>query len=112
MKKLNLGCGDETPVGWVNVDYAPGAKLAKIPLINKFSLTKVKWDKTIMIQNLLKNFPWETNTIDIIYSSHTLEHFTREEGQHFLKECHRVLKTGGLIRILVPDLKNFTLKYL
>lgn len=111
-KKINLGCGDKTPEGWINVDYALGAKLAKIPFLHKLGLTKIKWDRTIIIHNLLKLFPWETESIDVVYSSHTLEHFTREEGFHFLEECHRVLKYGGIIRIVVPDLKAFTLAYL
>jgi len=42
MKKLNLGCGSKTPSGWINVDYAPGAKLSKIPLVNKLNMTKLK----------------------------------------------------------------------
>ena len=109
MKKLNLGCGDKTPEGWINVDYAWGAK---IPLLNKLDITNVKWDSEITIHNLLKPLPWESESIDVVYSSHTLEHFTKEDGFSFLKECHRVLKTGGIIRIIVPDLKAFTLEYL
>ena len=104
--KLNLGCGKQTPEKWINVDYSFGAKFAKIPLLNKLGLTQIKWDIKILIQNLLKPFPWKTETIDIVYSSHTLEHFTRQDGHRFLMECHRVLKKGGIIRIIVPDLKT------
>lgn len=111
-KKLNLGCGDQTPEGWINVDYAWGAKIAKIPIFNGLGLTNLKWDKKIIIHNLLKHFPWENESIDVVYSSHTLEHFTREDGFRFLNECYRVLKNGGIIRIIVPDLKAFTLEYL
>ncbi len=111
-KKLNLGCGGQTPEGWINVDYAWGAKIAKVPIINRFGLTNLKWDKKIKLYNLQKKFPWESDSIDVIYSSHTLEHFTRKDGFRFLKECHRVLKNGGIIRILVPDLKAFTLEYI
>lgn len=34
-----------------------------------------------------------------------MEHLSREDGRKFLDECFRVLKPGGLIRIVVPDLK-------
>ena len=112
MKNLNLGCGEQTPDGWINVDYALGSKLAKIPGINYLGLTQIKWNKKIFIHNLLKPFPWETESIDIVYSSHTLEHFTREEGLSFLKESYRVLKKNGIIRILVPDLKPVINEYL
>lgn len=43
--------------------------------------------------------------MSVVYSSHTLEHFTRKEGLNFLKECHRVLRKKGIIRIVVPDLQ-------
>lgn len=112
MKKLNLGCGNHTPIGWINVDYAIGSKLAKIPFFYALGITHLKWNNSILIHNLLKPFPWETESVDVIYSSHTLEHFTREEGYSFLRECHRVLKPGGIIRIVVPDLKESINAYL
>ncbi len=83
-KKLNLGCGDKTPDGCLNVDYAWGAKLAKMPIVNKLGLTNIKWDGKIIIHNLLKPFPWDTESIDVVYSSHTLEHFQRR-WVNFLK---------------------------
>ena len=112
MKKVNLGCGNTTPKEWINVDYAPGAFLAKIPIVNALKLTKMKWDNNIKIHNLLKPFPWPTNSIDEVYTSHTLEHFTRQEGKRFLLECYRVLKRGGVIRVVVPDLKAEINSYL
>jgi predicted SAM-dependent methyltransferase len=112
MKKLNLGCGAETPKGWLNVDYAPGAKLAKIPGIKFLGITSLQWNKDIFIHNLLTPFPWENESVDVIYTSHTLEHFTREDGKQFLKESFRVLKKNGIIRIVVPDLKAIVNDYL
>jgi hypothetical protein len=34
MLKLNLGCGSHVPSGWVNVDYALGAWVAKLPVFS------------------------------------------------------------------------------
>ncbi len=114
--KLNLGCGNQVIQGWINVDYSLGAKFAKIPLFRiinkKLHLFDLDWDKRIFIHNLTKKFPWKNNTIDIIYSSHTLEHFTYEEGCFFLTECHRILKHNGIIRIVVPDLQVFVKEYI
>lgn len=87
------------------MDCAPGAILAKIPLLKRMRLTRLQWDRNVVIHNLLNPFPWQTDSVDIVYSSHALEHFTREEGYRFLRECHRVLRPGGIIRIVVPDLK-------
>jgi predicted SAM-dependent methyltransferase len=107
--KLNLGCGSQVPDGWINVDYAMGARFAKIPsfhsLNKKLRIFETDWSDKIYIHNLTRKFPWADSTIDVVYSSHTLEHFSREDGRRFLKECHRVLRKNGIIRIVVPDLR-------
>lgn len=114
-KKINLGCGLHVVDGWINVDYALGARMFKIPLFSdlnkKLHLFKREWDRRILIHDLRRQFPFQDESIDVVYSSHTLEHFTREEGLRFLKECHRVLKKNCIIRIVVPDLEEFAAKY-
>ncbi len=113
--RLNLGCGPQVVKGWTNVDYALGAKISKFPLFrafnNKVKLFNVSWNDEIYLHNLTQKFPWQDNTVDVVYSSHTLEHFSKEEGLAFLKECHRVLRKGGTIRIVVPDLKSVIEQY-
>ncbi|MBD3307172.1 methyltransferase domain-containing protein [candidate division KSB3 bacterium] len=114
--RLNLGCGPQPPPqGWVNVDNALGAKFAKIPgfaFINHYlHVFKLQWDPSIVIHDLRTPFPWDDNSVDVIYSSHTLEHLTREEGRVFLSECARILRYHGLIRLLVPDLEVLVTRY-
>ena len=113
--KLNLGCGDKTPEGWVNVDYALGAWLFKIPCFaifnKKFKLFNIKWSEKIFLHDLREKLPWEDNSVDVIYSSHTLEHLFLCEAKTLLQECYRVLKPNGIIRIVVPDLKSYVVKY-
>ncbi len=113
--KLNLGCGACTPAGWTNVDYALGARVMKWPLIRpinrKLRLFDLDWDDHIVIHNLLRPFPWAEGSADAVYSSHTLEHIKREDGLRFLAECFKVLKSGGVIRIVVPDLAVIVQRY-
>ena len=115
MIQVNLGCGSHTPDGWINVDYAFGAFLFKIPgfkLINKkLKIFNINWSNEIFLHDLRKPLPWKDNSIDIIYSSHTLEHLSKMEGRMLLKECYRVLKPNGIIRIVVPDLKAIISSY-
>jgi len=98
--KLNLGCGTQTPDGWTNVDYAFGARLAGIPIlggiVRQLGLFNSDWNPEIVLHDLRRPFPWGDETANAIYSSHTLAHLTRELGIQFIKECHRVLKQGGL----------------
>ncbi len=116
MKKLNLGCGTQVPDGWINVDYALGARLTKIPFFGAFNkktkMFNLNWDNKIYIHNLTKKFPWAASSIDVVYTSHTLEHFTKEEGYRLLQECHRVLRKNGIIRIVVPDLESIVAGYM
>lgn len=114
--KLHLGCGSLVPEGWINVDYALGARLAKVfffgILNRKLKLFDLDWNEEIYIHDLTKKLPWADNSVDIVYSSHTLEHFSREEGRSFLYECHRVLRKNGIIRIVVPDLRHVVTGYI
>jgi SAM-dependent methyltransferase len=113
--KLNLGCGSRTPADWENVDYALGARLAKLPgfgIVNaRLRLFDLAWARRIRIHDLRKPFPWPADHADVIYSSHTFEHLTREQGSHFLREAHRVLKPGGILRLVVPDLAHIVAQY-
>lgn len=115
MLKLNLGCGFHTPIGWLNVDYAIGAWLAKpgvFATINKkFKIINLNWSNDIFLCDLTKKLPWDDDSVDIIYSSHSLEHLSKIEGRYLLRECHRLLKPNGIIRIVVPDLKVIINRY-
>ena len=93
MRLLNLGCGSNYHKEWLNIDFISNNKIVKE-------------------YNLLNGIPYEDNQIDVVYHSHVLEHFSKEDGVNFIKECHRVLKKGGIIRIVVPDLETIAQEYL
>ncbi|MFN9859156.1 MAG: class I SAM-dependent methyltransferase, partial [Pseudanabaena sp.] len=62
--------------------------------------------------DITKNLPYPDNYFDACYSSHVLEHLTKEESQQLLTECHRILKPQGVIRVVVPDLEAIVREYL
>lgn len=115
MLKLNLGCGPVAPEGWVNVDYSLGARFARLPLfrtINKrVKFFNVDWDDSILLHDLTTSFPFEDASVDVVYSSHTLEHLSKAQGEFFIGECARVLRDDGVIRIIVPDLRYYIDEY-
>lgn len=43
--------------------------------------------------------------MDYVYSEHLFEHLTLKQARNMLKECHRVMKAGGIIRIATPKLE-------
>lgn len=94
MKYLNVGCGKKFSKHevWENIDM-------------------YSHSKHVREYNLLKGFPYPDNKFDTVYHSQVLEHIPKEEAAGFLKECHRVLKEGGIIRVVVPDLENIIGEY-
>jgi len=50
------------------------------------------------------NLPFKDNNVDKIYSRHLIEHFTLKEFLEVLEEWNRVLKVGGEIYIICPNL--------
>lgn len=47
--------------------------------------------------------PFETGSVDVVFSEMMLEHITPQQAWSFLGEAHRILKPGGLARIVIPD---------
>jgi len=92
MNKLNFGCGTRVAEGWVNIDFTSG-------------------DPRVQSVNLLKGLPFPDNSFDAVYSSHVLEHFTKAQAAALLNEARRVLKPGGILRIVVPDFENICTEY-
>ena len=81
---LNLGCWHRYIPGWVHID------LCDLPHI----------DHNSSIDDL-SMFP--NDTVDLIYSSHSLGYFDPEQIPIVLAEWRRVLKKDGTLRIAVPD---------
>ncbi len=84
-KKLHIGCQHHILTNWLNVDLIP-------------SLSDVAYlDAT-------KAFPLPSDSFDCVFSEHMIEHINLEQGAHMLRECNRVLKPGGRIRLVTPDI--------
>lgn len=48
----------------------------------------------------------------MVYHSHLLEHFAKADADGFLRECFRVLRPQGILRVAVPDLEQIARTYL
>ena len=119
IKKVNLGCGLHCLSGWLNIDGSLTSLLgsnirALNKLLFKFAGSSEYYDfdnfndviknKKLYWRNLSYGIPLNDNSIDVVFSSHFLEHLTKNDGQQLLNDIYRILKPGGLVRILVPDL--------
>lgn len=121
IKAVNLGCGIVVSPGWINIDNSPNARLSKYPLL-RWSLWKlgvlrdyhyaVKWPESIIIRDVRKGMPFPDSSIDYVYTSHFLEHLTFSDSQKLIANIFRVLKSQGIVRIVVPDLAYGARQYL
>lgn len=98
MVKLNLGSFVDVIPTWENIDILPLRQ--QIPPEIKFR----QWD-------LRRGIPYPDNSVDLIRCSHLIEHLTLEEAKNLLKEVHRTLKPGGIVRISTPDAKIIVRHY-
>ncbi len=87
--KLHLGCGTTYLEGWINIDID----------MSEFYKVDLKLD-------IRQSFPYKDNSIDFIYNEHLIEHLTDYEGVSLLKECLRVIKPGGIVRVATFDLDD------
>jgi predicted SAM-dependent methyltransferase len=90
---LNLGCGQRFHADWINLDLAPVDGSVR------------RWDAT-------QALPFADTSFDAVYHSHLLEHLPRPQALPFLRECQRVLRPGGVLRMAVPNLEAIARLYL
>ena len=53
-------------------------------------------------QDITKRFPWEDNSVDVLFSCHGIEHVDLMGGINYMQEAFRVLKPGGVLRTVCP----------
>ncbi|HYI08858.1 MAG TPA: methyltransferase domain-containing protein [Thermoanaerobaculia bacterium] len=81
--RLHLGSGPLALEGWTNVDVAA-------------------WPGVDVVHDVRE--PWPFADVELIFAEHFLEHLTLTEGLAFLRECRRVLRDDGVVRLSTPNL--------
>ena len=109
--KINIGSGLSGAPGWYNIDNSPTIVLSRFPFGRKLFKTP-PWPKDVRRHNVIKGLPFPDESVSYIYSSHTFEHFTWDDSIAVAQECYRVLRWGGVLRIVVPDLRKVVDEYL
>lgn len=91
--KLHLGCGKRFIPGFYHVD---AVEFPHVDFVGPIEILP-----TIA-----------SNSCELIYSCHTLEHFKWTDVPGVLKEWYRVLKPDGILRLSVPSFRAICLLYL
>jgi len=89
--RLNIGSGSELLPGWLNGEVWPSPDTVYI--------------------DASKRLPFDDRCVHFINCENLIEHLGFEPAEHFLKECNRVLRDDGILRISTPDLKKLVQMY-
>lgn len=92
-KLVNLGCGSTFHEAWDNYDLSPAYN-------------------NIKHIDLLQKLPLDDSSYNFCYCSHVLEHIHRGYASIFISEVNRILKPGGIFRVVVPDLEAIVRRYI
>jgi len=121
--KLQLGCFDQALDGWTNTDVTPHLFVARVPglasmLWRMGLMAALRYDqhrqgifRRVRYMNVTKRFPFRDSSFAFVYTSHMLEHLAPSDAEFCLREVNRVLRPGGVLRILVPDLDDLVRRF-
>jgi SAM-dependent methyltransferase len=120
LRRVNIGCGPDAPANWINIDGSWNAWFTHHPGLRKFfeaiglfrKGSGEQWRVRPVVHDITKPLPFATNSIAAIYGSHVLEHLYRSDAIRLLAESKRVLKPGGILRLVVPDVQTMARNYL
>jgi predicted SAM-dependent methyltransferase len=122
--RVNVGCGQTPTLGWRNYDNSPSLRLSRVPFLpealrrvnlldaRQYAFIQFARVHSIEYGNAATRLPLPAESVDVLYSSHMLEHLDRQEVLSFLAEAQRVLRPRGTLRLAVPDLRRHVNRYL
>jgi SAM-dependent methyltransferase len=110
---VQYGCGLSAPPGWLNYDFSPTLRLQRLPLIGPFfKRGPTVFPKEVRFGDIVAGLPLPDGVADGVYASHVLEHLALEDFWKALRNTNRLLKPGGIFRLVVPDLEIRARTYL
>ncbi len=119
---LNVASGIFVMEDYINIDNSAFLMLTPYYFFLKFFLKKsyrvrieefieAKKKTRLIRSDCRKPLPFASNSVDHIFCSHFLEHLYRDDAKEVLKGFHKILKSGGTVRIVVPDIKVYVDHY-
>ncbi|MDD4858991.1 MAG: methyltransferase domain-containing protein [Dehalococcoidales bacterium] len=94
----NIGAGAFAHEAWTNVDHRSERYDFKM---------EIDWDLLALVPVAIAS-----DTAEVVYSSHTIEHITDAAAQNLFNESYRILKKGGYLRLTTPDADLYCRAYM
>lgn len=121
--KIHLGAFNCPIDGWLNTDITPHLYLARVPFLpwvlhKAGKIPAARYEdyqrgafRKLTYLNVVKRWPFADASAEAVFSSHVVEHLSLRGARICVKNAHRVLKKGGVLRIVVPNLDKFVADY-
>jgi predicted SAM-dependent methyltransferase len=93
VRRLNWGCGRSPAPGWLNSDRNPGKGVD-------------------IVADIRDGLPIDDDSLDYVFSMHALQEVPLADLIPVLRELHRVLRPGGVLRLCLPDAEKGIQAYL
>lgn len=103
---IQYGCGLTAPAGWRNFDASPTLRAQRLPVVGiLFNRAGVTFPANAEFGDVTRRLPVPDGAARLVYCSHVLEHLPLDGLRAALVETHRVLRSGGIFRLVLPDLE-------
>lgn len=110
---IQYGCGLCAPRTWRNFDASPSVRLQRVPVIGRALRVPghPAFPPNVEYGDIVTGLRVAPGRAVAVYCSHVLEHLALDDFRAALANTRRLLRDGGVFRLVVPDLREAACRY-
>jgi len=110
---IQYGCGWSAPSGWQNFDASPTLRYERLPVIGRlYTKNESRFPINVEYGDIVKGLRVPPASCSGVYCSHILEHLSLNDFRTALHNTFRLMRPGGVFRLILPDLEYYVKQYL
>ncbi len=103
---VQYGCGFTAPQEWINFDSSPTLRWERLPVLGRlYTKNERRFPESVRYGDIVKGLPVADGSCRGIFASHVLEHLALDDFHIALRNTLRLLASGGVFRLVVPNLE-------
>jgi hypothetical protein len=110
---IQYGCGFTAPSEWVNFDASPTLRWERTPILGRlYTKNSQRFPANVKFGDIVAGLPVTAKSCEGVYASHVLEHLALKDFDRAVGNTRKILREGGIFRLVVPDLEWAAREYL